>query len=110
MKSRTEIIDKALKLKALSERGVGGEAENAKRFYDTFKTKHNITEAELVSKDEYKTSFASYQNAPISSLKDLLREIEKMPGYQRADRIDRIKYKAIGAALFYAFQLINDRK
>jgi len=44
---RSKIIDKAKKLKELADRGVGGEKENAKRMYDAYKKKHNITDEEV---------------------------------------------------------------
>lgn len=48
---RYKIIEKALKLKELSLRGVEGEKENAKRMLDLYIEKHNITEEELQSND-----------------------------------------------------------
>lgn len=43
----TKLIDKARKLKALADRGNGGEMESAKRFYDEFINKNNISEQEI---------------------------------------------------------------
>lgn len=51
---RINIINKAIKLRELSIRGVDGEKDNAKRMYDAFVIKHNITN------DEINTS--SYKN------------------------------------------------
>ena len=44
---RKKIIIKAKKLKALAERGVGGEKDNAQKFLDIYVSKHNITNREL---------------------------------------------------------------
>lgn len=44
---RIKILDKAKKLKALADRGVGGEKENAYRMLNAYMAKHNITENEL---------------------------------------------------------------
>lgn len=44
---RIKILDKAKKLKALADRGVGGEKENAYRMLGLYMKKHNITENEL---------------------------------------------------------------
>lgn len=46
-KERAKIIDKAKKLKELADRGVGGEKENAKRMYDAYKKKHNLTDEDV---------------------------------------------------------------
>ena len=39
----TKLIDKARKLKALADRGKDGEMASAKRFYQEFLHKNNIT-------------------------------------------------------------------
>lgn len=53
---RAKIIDKAKKLKELADRGVGGEKENAKRMYEAYKKKHNLTD-EDVKGHEYTEDF-----------------------------------------------------
>lgn len=44
---RSKIIEKCLKLRELSLRGVDGEKETAQRMFDAWKSKHNITDSEL---------------------------------------------------------------
>jgi len=46
---RIKILDKAKKLKALADRGIGGEKENATRMLCLYMEKHNITDRELNS-------------------------------------------------------------
>lgn len=46
-KEREKILDKARKLKELSDRGIGGEKENATKFLLMYKEKHNISDTEL---------------------------------------------------------------
>lgn len=46
-KERARIIDKAKKLKELADRGVDGEKETAKRMYDAYKKKHNLTDDDV---------------------------------------------------------------
>jgi hypothetical protein len=46
---RNKILDKAKKLKELSERGVGGEKENAKIMLDKYIIKHDIKDSELIN-------------------------------------------------------------
>ena len=46
---RSKIISRAKKLKELSDRGVGGEKENATAMLKDFMAKHNITEEEMQS-------------------------------------------------------------
>ena len=67
---RSEVLDKAKKLKALADRGVGGEMANAKVMFDKYKQKHSITEDEL---NEYKES-SHYANM---SDEAFLREMTK---------------------------------
>jgi len=85
---REKLIEKALKLRELANRGVGGEKQNAIRFLESHKTKHNITDEELnsfisfgdswydsIPKEERATGFARWfkrsiaydyeKNAPI---------------------------------------------
>jgi len=50
------LIDKARKLKALADRGKGGEMDTAKRFYDEFLHKNNISENEIDS-EYFKRTF-----------------------------------------------------
>lgn len=52
----TKLIDKARKLKALADRGKDGEMESAKRFYDEFLNKNNISEQEIDS-EYFKRTF-----------------------------------------------------
>jgi hypothetical protein len=47
MSDRKKIIDKAKKLKELSERGIDGEKDTAKVMYDKYVEKHKITEEEI---------------------------------------------------------------
>jgi hypothetical protein len=51
-----ELVEKAKKLKALSEKGYEGERENAKKFYLDFITKHKINESDVDEK-KYKRAF-----------------------------------------------------
>lgn len=44
---REKIIEKALKLRELANRGIGGEKSNAISFLATHREKHNITDAEM---------------------------------------------------------------
>jgi len=52
----TKLIDKARKLKALADRGNGGEMDTAKRFYEEFLHKNNISEQEIDS-EYFKRTF-----------------------------------------------------
>lgn len=49
IENRTKIIEKALKLQELANRGIDGEKDNASRMLDAYKKKHKITEQELKS-------------------------------------------------------------
>lgn len=49
MTSRTKQIEKAKKLKALAERGIGGEKTNAQRMYDDYCARFNISEEEVIN-------------------------------------------------------------
>jgi len=51
-----ELVEKAKKLKALSEKGYEGERENAEKFYLYFITKHKINESD-VDEGKYKRVF-----------------------------------------------------
>lgn len=53
---RSKIIDKAKKLRELANRGIDGEKETAKRMYDAYKEKHNLTDEE-VDGHEYTDEF-----------------------------------------------------
>ena len=45
--TREQAADKLKKLKALAEKGVGGEREDARRLYEKIKSKYGISEEEL---------------------------------------------------------------
>ena len=45
--TREQAADKLKKLKALAERGVGGEREDARRLYEKIKRTYGISEEEL---------------------------------------------------------------
>ena len=45
--TREQAADKLKKLKALAERGVGGERQDARRLYEKIKRKYGISEEEL---------------------------------------------------------------
>ena len=45
--TREQAADKLKKLKALAEKGVGGEREDARRLYEKIKRKYGISEEEL---------------------------------------------------------------
>lgn len=47
MNFNPELIAKIQKIHALAERGVGGEAENAKRILEAVARKHGLTEEDL---------------------------------------------------------------
>jgi len=55
-KERAKIIDKAKKLKELADRGVDGEQETAKRMYDAYKKKYDLTD-EDVNEHSYTEDF-----------------------------------------------------
>ena len=70
---REKIIEKAIKLRELANRGVGGEKENAIRMLKNHREKHNITDEELeesshkgtmwydkIPKEERTTKFAQW--------------------------------------------------
>ena len=54
---REKLIEKALKLKALADRGVGGEMSNAIRMFENYKLKHGITDDELEDASSDKNSW-----------------------------------------------------
>jgi len=68
--TRTEQLDKAKKLRELARRGVGGEMENAKRMLIQFKTKYNITDADLDG-HSYSATFKKYKKSDEEFMKDL---------------------------------------
>lgn len=71
---RRRIIDKAKKLKELADRGVGGEKDNAKRMYEAYKKKHNLTD-EDVKGHEYSDDFIN--DIKNKTDEELLEEIGK---------------------------------
>lgn len=73
--TRTEQLDKAKKLLELARRGVGGEMENAKRMLEQFKTKYNITEADL-NGHTYSDSFRKYKKSD----KEFMDELSPLIG------------------------------
>lgn len=44
---RQKIIEKLVKIKALAERGIGGEQQTAQVMYATLKEKYKVTDAEI---------------------------------------------------------------
>lgn len=59
---RERIIEKALKLRELANRGIGGEKTNAIEKLKNFKDKHGITDAELGSFIPIETSWQRSQD------------------------------------------------
>ena len=47
MEDRQKIIAKLVKIKALAERGIGGEQQTAQVMYTTLKEKYKVTDAEI---------------------------------------------------------------
>ena len=47
MEKREKVIEKLVKIKALAERGVGGEKETAVQMYEALKAKYNISDEEI---------------------------------------------------------------
>lgn len=47
MEDRQKIIEKLVKIKALAERGIGGEQQTAQVLYATLKEKYKVTDAEI---------------------------------------------------------------
>lgn len=47
MEDRQKIIEKLVKIKALAERGIGGEKQTAQVMYTTLKEKYKVTDAEI---------------------------------------------------------------
>lgn len=47
MEKREKAIEKLVKIKALAERGVGGEKETAVQMYEALKAKYNISDEEI---------------------------------------------------------------
>ncbi len=67
-KEREKIIDKAKKLKELADRGVDGEKETAKRMYDAYKKKHNLTDEDVQGHkytEDFIKEFANMTDAQI---------------------------------------------
>ena len=60
-----EKMDVIKKLKALSDRGINGEKENATKLLNKLMKKYGITEEEL-EKSEVKTIWITLKNPPIS--------------------------------------------
>lgn len=61
-----KILEKARKLKALADRGVGGEKENAQRMLEEYMKKHGL---------KYKSK--TYPNVGTQKLDEILKEFEK---------------------------------
>ena len=49
---REKVLEKLGKIKALAERGVGGEKETARRMYEDLKAKYGITDGEVAAVKE----------------------------------------------------------
>lgn len=47
MEDRQKIIEKLVKIKALAERGVGGEQQTAQQMYEALKKRYDITDEEV---------------------------------------------------------------
>lgn len=47
MEDRQKIIEKLVKIKALAERGVGGEQQTAQQMYEALKKRYGITDEEV---------------------------------------------------------------
>lgn len=47
MENRQKIIEKLVKIKALAERGIGGEQQTAQVMYATLKEKYKVTDAKI---------------------------------------------------------------
>jgi CO dehydrogenase/acetyl-CoA synthase epsilon subunit len=65
MITQAQIIDKAKKLKELAERGIDGEKENAIRMYALYKTKHNLTDEQVIGHaytENFKVNFSNASN------------------------------------------------
>lgn len=71
IQQREKAIEKLRKVKALAERGVGGEKAGAQKMYEELKTKFNITEAEI----EEKTPKPKKRREMEFSMSVLLRQI-----------------------------------
>lgn len=50
--TKEQVVKKVKALKALAEKGVGGEREGARRLYDKLKSKYGISEEELQEKPQ----------------------------------------------------------
>lgn len=82
--TREQAADKLKKLKALAEKGVGGEREDARRLYEKIKRKYGISEEELQQEPQEKqfdgdTLFQAATTATM--LKAEQEECDACPGH-----------------------------
>ena len=57
MEDRQKIIEKLVKIKALAERGIGGEQQTAQVMYATLKEKYKVTDAEIEKQQQSRWTF-----------------------------------------------------
>lgn len=57
MENRQKIIEKLVKIKALAERGIGGEQQTAQVMYATLKEKYKVTDSELKRRQQFRWIF-----------------------------------------------------
>ncbi|MFA7205323.1 MAG: hypothetical protein WC102_03235 [Saccharofermentanales bacterium] len=83
MTTKQEIIDKILKVKALADRGNGGEKLNAQAFIEALMQKYDVTEDELEYQTELKLVWFRYSSKYPMSRKLLLQVSYSVVGADR---------------------------
>lgn len=79
---REKVLEKLGKIKALAERGVGGEKETAMRMYEELCRKYNISDDEAeAALMKLETRWFSYSTPLRSAFSLLYRRKAYLPGY-----------------------------
>lgn len=92
--SRRKLLDKVRKLENLAERGVDGEAENARRMVDTLLSQHGLHRQDLTDAEAEKEHFEN----------ELVQYVE-MEILEREERLVNIKVTELSFNSFYEFCL-----
>lgn len=122
--TREQAADKLKKLKALAEKGVGGERQDARRLYEKIKSKYGISEEELKEpqQDQQEKQFDGDTLFQVATAATMLKaeqeECDACPGhYGQAEckecgtygniqrlsrRLERLSRKRKGERMFYS--------
>lgn len=74
MEDRQKIIEKLVKIKALAERGIGGEQQTAQVMYATLKEKYKVTDAEIEKAAAVPVDISEREEEPAAAGEELTPE------------------------------------